>query len=515
MKDEEDQKQQQQQDQQDQQQQQQQQQDQQQDQQQQQQDQDQQQDLAASSCCPRHPSADSTDQPACSSETTTAPSCSPDIEGDRERHMEKKKEKEKTDRQREERQRQRVLPTYRTQAKACPKAQTTPEGLGHVVLMLSLDSLTSKAAAATCLPDSEEESSSDTESLSSGVLPLGSIKATQHSNENPSCVVGVSSLQCYDGAPVCQATAASREGPLGGGGSRPAHLVSNHRRLKSGYIPYNPYGLSRLTRQLLELTELPFMILWIYFAYFLVIVALTAHKVKSRVWLSALVAGTLVGIGLNANAYRAIMYRGYPDVGIIVRFFLIPFGVSALSGLTHSLREQFLLVFPIDPVELLIAIAVPTVLQQQQQYPAGALSTAACAAVAAAPKSQGIEAFVGSSPCIRGVAGLLFARLLSLSSFLFVALAILLQAQLLRSFLGAATCHQIAHVYVLDISPSSSVFRASDVPKGSSSPLLQEAPYDGAPQKAPRKGPPHKQADPWGGPLEPAVVRARRGGAPL
>ena len=42
-------------------------------------------------------------------------------------------------------------------------------------------------------------------------------------------------------------------------------------------------------------------------------------------------------------------------------FFLIPFGVSALSGLTHSLREDFLLVFPVDPVELLIALTAPTV----------------------------------------------------------------------------------------------------------------------------------------------------------
>ncbi|PFH31675.1 hypothetical protein BESB_026490 [Besnoitia besnoiti] len=133
------------------------------------------------------------------------------------------------------------------------------------------------------------------------------------------------------------------------------------KRLKSGYVPYNPYSLSQTTRQLLEFTELPFMILWVYLTYFIVIVALTASKVKKLVWVSAVVAGTLVGVGLNANAYRAIMYRGYPDVGMIVRFFLIPFGVSALSGLTNSLRERFMLVFPKDPVELVIAVACPTV----------------------------------------------------------------------------------------------------------------------------------------------------------
>ncbi|CDJ65863.1 hypothetical protein, conserved [Eimeria necatrix] len=189
---------------------------------------------------------------------------------------------------------------------------------------------------------------SSSSSSSSSVCGGGRVPST--------CVVGVESpVSVEEGPPICQAKAASTEGPLGGPSPPPP------RRLQSGYVPYNPYGLSRLARQLLELTELPFMILWIYFAYFLVIVALTAHKVRSRVWLSALVAGTLVGIGLNANAYRAIMYRGYPDVGIIVRFFLIPFGVSALSGLTHSLREDFLLVFPVDPVELLIALTAPTV----------------------------------------------------------------------------------------------------------------------------------------------------------
>ncbi|PHJ25792.1 transmembrane protein [Cystoisospora suis] len=133
------------------------------------------------------------------------------------------------------------------------------------------------------------------------------------------------------------------------------------KRPKSGYVPYNPYKLSRTTRQLLELTELPFMILWVYLTYFIVIVALTASKVRKLVWVSAVVAGTLVGVGLNANAYRAIMYRGYPDVGMIVRFFLIPFGVSALSGLTNSLRDRFMLVFPKNPVELVIAVACPTV----------------------------------------------------------------------------------------------------------------------------------------------------------
>ncbi|KEP62642.1 UNVERIFIED_CONTAM: hypothetical protein HHA_295995 [Hammondia hammondi] len=141
-------------------------------------------------------------------------------------------------------------------------------------------------------------------------------------------------------------------------GGLPTHIA---KRLKSGYVPYNPYNLSLTTRQLLEFTELPFMILWVYLTYFVVIVALTAPKVRKLVWVSAVVAGALVGVGLNANAYRAIMYRGYPDVGMIVRFFLIPFGVSALSGLTNSLRDRFMLVFPKDPVELIIAVVCPTV----------------------------------------------------------------------------------------------------------------------------------------------------------
>eukprot|EP00922_Rhytidocystis_sp_ex-Travisia-forbesii_P038320 GHVS01057079.1.p1 GENE.GHVS01057079.1~~GHVS01057079.1.p1 ORF type:complete len:456 (-),score=114.01 GHVS01057079.1:307-1674(-) len=129
-----------------------------------------------------------------------------------------------------------------------------------------------------------------------------------------------------------------------------------------GYFPSNPYSLPRPIQVLLQFTELPFMILWVYFAYFSVIVVLTAAHVRQLVWLNALVAGILVGIGLNANAYHAIMYRGSIDYGMVVRFFLIPFGVSALSGLTNSLREKFMLVFPKDPAHLTIAIMTPAIL---------------------------------------------------------------------------------------------------------------------------------------------------------
>eukprot|EP00922_Rhytidocystis_sp_ex-Travisia-forbesii_P038319 GHVS01057078.1.p1 GENE.GHVS01057078.1~~GHVS01057078.1.p1 ORF type:complete len:265 (-),score=47.92 GHVS01057078.1:92-886(-) len=127
-----------------------------------------------------------------------------------------------------------------------------------------------------------------------------------------------------------------------------------------GYIPSNPYELSRGIQILLQFTELPFLILWIFFSYFIVIVILTAAKVRQLVWLNALVAALLVGIGLNANAYHAIMYRGSVDYGMVVRFFLIPFGVSALSGLTNSLRDEFMLVFPKDLSHLTIALLVPS-----------------------------------------------------------------------------------------------------------------------------------------------------------
>eukprot|EP00922_Rhytidocystis_sp_ex-Travisia-forbesii_P019730 GHVS01029147.1.p1 GENE.GHVS01029147.1~~GHVS01029147.1.p1 ORF type:complete len:145 (+),score=8.63 GHVS01029147.1:124-558(+) len=109
----------------------------------------------------------------------------------------------------------------------------------------------------------------------------------------------------------------------------------------------------------MQFTEFPFLILWVYFAYFVVIVALAAPQVRQLVWLNALVAGMLVGMGLNANAYNAIMYKGKLDIGMVIRFFCIPFGVSALSGLTNSLREDFMLVFPKQPVHLAIAVFTP------------------------------------------------------------------------------------------------------------------------------------------------------------
>jgi len=114
-------------------------------------------------------------------------------------------------------------------------------------------------------------------------------------------------------------------------------------------------------RRLLEITELPFMIMWVYFTYWIIIVSLCASQVRNTVWISAAIAGLLVGIGLNANAYRMIIEHGVIDYGVVIRFFLIPFGVSSLSGMTNSLREQFLLVFPRDPFELAVSICIPAV----------------------------------------------------------------------------------------------------------------------------------------------------------
>eukprot|EP00918_Siedleckia_nematoides_P077022 GHVU01168334.1.p1 GENE.GHVU01168334.1~~GHVU01168334.1.p1 ORF type:complete len:367 (+),score=47.19 GHVU01168334.1:344-1444(+) len=115
----------------------------------------------------------------------------------------------------------------------------------------------------------------------------------------------------------------------------------------------------RLHRRILEFTELPYLILWTYFAYWLIIVIVFGPSVPGMIWLSSAVAGTLVGIGLNANAYRYVFREGRVDYPVIIRFFLIPFGVSSLSGISNSLRENFLLVFPRDPPTLAISIAIP------------------------------------------------------------------------------------------------------------------------------------------------------------
>lgn len=46
---------------------------------------------------------------------------------------------------------------------------------------------------------------------------------------------------------------------------------------------------------------------------------------------------------------------------MVIRFFIIPFGVSSLSGLTNSNRDNFLLVFPRDPFYLMLAILCPSI----------------------------------------------------------------------------------------------------------------------------------------------------------
>lgn len=117
--------------------------------------------------------------------------------------------------------------------------------------------------------------------------------------------------------------------------------------------------ISMVTYRILYLTELPFLIMWTYATYWTYLVVMYANQVRTMIWLSAAVAAILVGVGLNANAYEMLSASERIDYGVVIRFFVIPFGVSSLSGMTNQLRDQFLLVFPRDPVELLIAILLP------------------------------------------------------------------------------------------------------------------------------------------------------------
>lgn len=49
------------------------------------------------------------------------------------------------------------------------------------------------------------------------------------------------------------------------------------------------------------------------------------------------------------------------DYGMMVRFFLIPFGVASLSGMTHTRPDKFYLVFPRDPFLVALFVFIPTV----------------------------------------------------------------------------------------------------------------------------------------------------------
>lgn len=154
------------------------------------------------------------------------------------------------------------------------------------------------------------------------------------------------------------------------------HLYDHEREM-------NP-SIPLIWTSLLYITELPFLILWIYSTYWVVIVVMTTQHGSKAIWLSAVAAGFLVGFGLNANAYKslALCHQRYllatqnqfnqtlkheeadtflMDWGTVIRFFIIPFGVSSLSGLTHAAQNDFLLVFPRDPVNLIIALFCPTV----------------------------------------------------------------------------------------------------------------------------------------------------------
>eukprot|EP00915_Cephaloidophora_sp_WS-2016_P004563 GHVH01006103.1.p1 GENE.GHVH01006103.1~~GHVH01006103.1.p1 ORF type:complete len:461 (+),score=38.79 GHVH01006103.1:328-1710(+) len=65
--------------------------------------------------------------------------------------------------------------------------------------------------------------------------------------------------------------------------------------------------LRRTVRRLLQVTEFPFVILWAFFAYWTVILCFSIRDTTRMMWLSALFAGLLVGVALNANAYKYII----------------------------------------------------------------------------------------------------------------------------------------------------------------------------------------------------------------
>jgi len=217
--------------------------------------------------------------------------------------------------------------------------------------------------------------------------------------------------------------------------------------IKEGRLCYSepPHiPLIRSLKRLLFVTELPFMIMWVYSTYWLTIISLDAKGVPRNVWYAAIVAGILVGVALNANAYKYIvkprsrsrtrelkrleeniestyldstdtelvhrendsqsnanivkMLLHYPrmfkrgsgksphkekvwfsknlasmnkffpegvqwslDYGTMIRFFVIPFGVSSLAGVCSYHRDSYYLVFPKDEEKLIISLMVPTV----------------------------------------------------------------------------------------------------------------------------------------------------------
>eukprot|EP01053_Blabericola_migrator_P011272 Blabericola_migrator_1__11271@NODE_663_length_6971_cov_273_239426_g484_i0_p5_GENE_NODE_663_length_6971_cov_273_239426_g484_i0NODE_663_length_6971_cov_273_239426_g484_i0_p5_ORF_typecomplete_len163_score25_38_NODE_663_length_6971_cov_273_239426_g484_i063396827 len=69
-------------------------------------------------------------------------------------------------------------------------------------------------------------------------------------------------------------------------------------------VPVTP--LSSRYRCILTVTELPYLILWAYAIYWIEVCIKVGGKAPAQIWMSAAVAGLLVGLGLNANAYRAL-----------------------------------------------------------------------------------------------------------------------------------------------------------------------------------------------------------------
>eukprot|EP01054_Gregarina_sp_Poly1_P010611 Gregarina_sp_Poly_1__10610@NODE_792_length_6267_cov_148_487258_g580_i0_p6_GENE_NODE_792_length_6267_cov_148_487258_g580_i0NODE_792_length_6267_cov_148_487258_g580_i0_p6_ORF_typecomplete_len161_score12_41DUF1449/PF07290_11/0_22_NODE_792_length_6267_cov_148_487258_g580_i011901672 len=84
----------------------------------------------------------------------------------------------------------------------------------------------------------------------------------------------------------------------------PRYKADHRNKYTFDRVPTKP--LTGSYRFVLTVTELPFLILWAYAAYWIEVCLHVGHEAPAQVWQSALVAGLLVGLGLNANAYRAL-----------------------------------------------------------------------------------------------------------------------------------------------------------------------------------------------------------------
>lgn len=154
-------------------------------------------------------------------------------------------------------------------------------------------------------------------------------------------------------------------------------------------------GLSKERRSTIDdATTPPMLLLWSYLFYFFATMAFEARKATAMVYENAILVAVVLGVALNASAMG-------PGVGVwayvaespirCLRFFLIPFCVSAFSAIVKAAEGDFTLIFPRRGFQAAVTVGASVGVPLLALYPLRRLAAvrAGAGGTDAAPRAGG------------------------------------------------------------------------------------------------------------------------------